>query len=156
MQALSRMQRSISNQNSLTPFAYTAVFIMYTALSGIYLFLPPLFAVLYIFFAKALKQEDVVSLFLVALCLLFFEAQNSYLLFSTIIYFSLIHRYVVPKIKKNFNCDLCVKFSIVVLVYIGFFLFGSLLANVFLLEMPSINYYIIYYMAVEFLILSLL
>jgi len=150
------MQRSISDKKSLTPLFYTALFIIYTALSGIYLFLPPLFAILYIYFAKALKQEDAFSLFLVSICLLFFEAQNSYLLFSTIIYFSFIYRYIVPKIKKNFNCDLCVKLSIVVLVYIGFFLFCSLLANIFLLQMPSMNYYIIYYIAVEFLILSLL
>lgn len=150
------MQRSISNQNSLTPLLYAALFIIYTALSGIYLFLPPLFALLYLFFAKALKREDVFSLFLVAICLLFFEAQNSYMLFSTIIYFAFIHRYIVPKIKQNFNCNVCVNFSISFLVYIGFFLFFSLLSNIFLLPMPSIDYYVLYYIAVEFLILSLL
>lgn len=150
------MQRSISHKNSLTPLLYAALFIVYTALSGIYLFLPPFFALLYLFFSKALEQEDLYLLFLVAICLLFFEAQNSYMLFSSIIYFALIHRYIVPKIKQNFNCNVCVKFSIVFLVYIGFFLFCSLLSNIFLLPMPSINYYVLYYMAVEFLILSLL
>lgn len=150
------MQRSISHQNSLTPLLYAALFVIYTALSGIYLLLPPLFAILYLLFSKALKQEDVVLLSLVAVCLLFFEAQNSYMLFSTIIYFALIHRYVIPKIKQNFNCNLCVNLSIVILVYIGFFLFCSLLSNIFLLPMPSINYYVFYYMAIEFLILSLI
>lgn len=150
------MQRSISHQNSLTPLLYAALFIIYTALSGIYLFLPPLFALLYLFFAKALEREDVFSLFLVAICLLFFEAQNGYMLFSTIIYFAFIHRYIVPKIRQSFNCNVCVNFSIVLLVYIGFFLFFSLLSNIFLLPMPSINYYVLYYIAVEFLILSLL
>jgi hypothetical protein len=150
------MQRSLSHKNSLTPLLYAALFIIYTALSGIYLFLPPFFAILYVLFSKALMQEDVISLTLVSFCLLFFEAQNSYMLFSTIIYFSLIHKYVVPKIKQNFSCNLCVKFAIVLLVYIGFFLFNLLLANIFLLPMPSINYYVIYYIAVEFLILNLL
>jgi len=131
-------------------------FVAYTALSGIYLFLPPLFAFLYLLFSKALKQEDVVSLFLVAVCLLFFEAQNGYMLFSTIIYFTLMHKYVIPKIKQNFNCDVCINLSIVILVYVGFFLFCSLLSNIFLLPMPSINYYVLYYMAIEFLILSLI
>lgn len=150
------MQRSISHQNSLTPLLYAALFILYTALSGIYLFLPPLFAILYLLFSKALKQEDVVLLLLVAVCLLFFEAQNSYMLFSTIIYFALIHRYIIPKIKQNFNCNVCINLSIVILVYIGFFLFCSLLSNIFLLPMPSINYYVLYYMAIEFFILSLI
>ncbi|WP_246032242.1 hypothetical protein [Sulfurimonas crateris] len=150
------MQRSISHQNSLTPLLYAALFVIYTAISGIYLLLPPLFAILYLLFSKALKQEDVVLLSLVAVCLLFFEAQNSYMLFSAIIYFALIHRYVIPKIKQNFNCNLCVNLSIVILVYIGFFLFCSLLSNIFLLPMPSINYYVLYYMAIEFIILSLI
>ncbi|TKI70048.1 hypothetical protein FCU45_04365 [Sulfurimonas crateris] len=132
------------------------MFVIYTAISGIYLLLPPLFAILYLLFSKALKQEDVVLLSLVAVCLLFFEAQNSYMLFSAIIYFALIHRYVIPKIKQNFNCNLCVNLSIVILVYIGFFLFCSLLSNIFLLPMPSINYYVLYYMAIEFIILSLI
>jgi membrane-associated HD superfamily phosphohydrolase len=150
------MQRSISYQNPLTPLLYAALFILYTALSGIYLFLPPFFAILYVLFSRALKQENTASIFLVSFCLLFFEAQNSYMLFSTIIYFSLIHKYVVAKIKQNFNCNLCVKFSIVFLVYIGFFIFNLLLSNIFLFPMPSINYYVIYYVAVEFLILNLL
>lgn len=150
------MQRSISHQNSLTPLLYAALFVIYTALSGIYLLLPPLFAILYLLFSKALKQEDVLSLSLVAVCLLFFEAQNSYMLFSTIIYFALIHRYVIPKIKQNFNCNVCVNLSIVILVYVGFFLFCSLLSNIFMLPMPSINYYVLYYMAIEFIILSLI
>ncbi|HEY9202751.1 hypothetical protein [Sulfurimonas sp.] len=150
------MQRSISHQNSLTPLLYAALFVIYTALSGIYLFLPPLFALLYLLFSKALKQEDVVLLFLVSACLLFFEAQNSYMLFSTIIYFALIHKYVIPKIKQNFNCDVCINLSIVILVYVGFFLFCSLLSNIFMLPMPSINYYVLYYMAIEFFILSLI
>lgn len=150
------MQRSISDQNSLTPIFYALAFVIYTALSGIYLFLPPLFALLYLLFSKALKQEDVFLLFLVAVCLLFYEAQNGYLLFSSIIYFALIHKYVIPKIKQNFNCDVCIKLSIVILVYVGFFLFCSLMSNIFMLPMPSINYYVLYYMAIEFFILSLI
>jgi hypothetical protein len=41
-------------------------------------------------------------------------------------------------------------------VYLGFFLFNSILSNVFLFPMPSISYYIIYYIIIEFLIVSIL
>jgi len=40
--------------------------------------------------------------------------------------------------------------------YISIFWFFSLLANIFLLPMPSINYYVIYYILVEFLVVSML
>lgn len=150
------MQRSISNQNSLTPFLYVVLFLVYTALSGIYIFLPPFLSLLFILFSKALKEEKTLFLFLIFFCLLFFEAQNGYLLFSTIIFFGLIYRYVVPKISQSFSCNSCVKMTVVILVYFGFFIFHLFLSNVFLLPLPTINYYVIYYIIVEFFILSLL
>ena len=150
------MQRSISNKNSLAPFVYVALFLVYSALSGIYLFLPPLLAVLFILFTRAIKQEDSIGIILVSLCLVFFEAENGYVLFTTIIYFIVLYKYIIPKISKNFSCNSCIKIAIVIFVYLGFFLFHSILSNIFLLEMPSINYYVIYYILIEFLLLSIL
>ncbi|DAB28272.1 MAG TPA: hypothetical protein CFH78_03320, partial [Sulfurimonas sp. UBA10385] len=134
------MQRSITYKNPITPFLYVVLFFVYTALSGIYLFLPPLLAVLFILFSKALKNNDSIFILLVSFCLLLFEAENGYVLFSTIIYFVFIYKYVIPKITQSISCNSCIKFIIVVLVYMGFFLFYSLLSNIFLLPIPSINY----------------
>lgn len=150
------MQRSISYKNPVTPYLYVVIFLIYTALSGVYLFFPPLLAILFIFFSKALKQEDPVSFFLILFCLLLFEAENGYALFSTIIYFAFIYRYVIPKITQNLGCAECIKLLTVILIYVGFFIFHSILSNIFLLPTPTINYYIIYYIAVEFLIMSIL
>ena len=150
------MQRSISHKNSIAPFVYVAIFILYTALSGVYLFLPPLLAVLFVLFSKAIENEDSIAIILVSLCLVVFEAENNYVLFSTIIYFSILYKYIMPKINKNFSCNSCIKLSIALFSYLGFFLFHSLLSNVFLLPMPSINYYIIYYIVIEFFIVSIL
>jgi len=150
------MQRSITYKNPITPFLYVVLFFVYTALSGIYLFLPPLLAVLFILFSKALKNNDSIFILLVSFCLLLFEAENGYVLFSTIIYFVFIYKYVIPKITQSISCNSCIKFIIVVLVYMGFFLFYSLLSNIFLLPIPSINYYVIYYIVIEFLIVSIL
>ncbi|ABB44352.1 conserved hypothetical protein [Sulfurimonas denitrificans DSM 1251] len=132
------------------------MFLVYTALSGIYLFLPPLLTVLYFYFSKALKKEQTSVLILTIFCLLFFESENSYVLFSTIIYFSILHKYIVPKITQSFSCVTCINFMIVLFVYVGFFLFYSFLSNIFLFALPAINYYVIYYIVIEFLILSIL
>ncbi|MDY0234237.1 MAG: hypothetical protein RBS11_09420 [Sulfurimonas sp.] len=150
------MQRSISNQNSLAPFVYVALFIVYESLSSIYPFLPPLFGVLFLLFADALKKEDSLYIFLCAFCLIIFESQMGYPLFSSIIYLGLIYKFVLPKLKKNFSCNSCIKASFVLLSYLGFYLFLSLLSNVFLLPMPQLNYYIIYYIVIEFFIVSIL
>jgi len=150
------MQRSITNQKSLTPFLYVLLFTIYEALSSIYLFLPPMFAVLFVLFTRAIKREDSVAIILVSFCLLVFEADKGYLLFSSIIYLTLVYKFILPKIITNFSCASCVKISYVLFSYLGFFIFSLIIANIFLLPIPSINYYIIYYIVIEFLIVSIL
>ncbi len=150
------MQRSISNKNPLTVFTYILLFIVYESLSSIYLFLPPLLAVLFVLFINALKKEDTLEVFLILFCLIIYEAQMGYHLFSLIIYFSLIYKFVMPKIVQNSNCKSCINALYVLIAYLGYFIFCIFLSNVFLLPAPSINYYIIYYIAVEFFIVAIL
>lgn len=150
------MQRSITHKNPVETFVYIILFIIYESLSSVYLFLPPLLAVLFVLFAKALKREDSVGIFLIAFCLVVFEAEKGYMLFSSIIYFLLIYKFVMPKLNQNFSCASCIKISYILLAYIGYFFFTMLIANVFLLSVPSMNYYIIYYIVIEFFIVSIL
>ncbi len=150
------MQRSISYKNPLIPFFYVVVFIAYESLSSIYLFLPPLFAVLFIFFARALKKEDTLGVILISTCLIVYESQMGFPIFSSIIYFGFIYKFIIPSIKKNFGCIFCINISSVILAYVGFYLFLLLLSNIFLLPIPTINYYVIYYIIIEFFIVSVL
>ena len=150
------MQRSISSQKTLAPFLYVVLFGVYISLSSIYLFLPPMLSVLYIYFSRSIKKQDSIAIFLVSLCLVIFEAEKGYILFSTIIYFTIMYKFIMPRISQNFSCVSCIKISSVVLSYIGFYLFSLLLSNVFLLPTPNISYYIIYYIVIEFLIVSVI
>jgi len=150
------MQRSISHQKPLVPFLYIALFAVYGSLSSIYLFLPPLLAVLYVLFSNALKRDDLLMLVLVSFCLLLFEANKGYMLFSTIVYFGIVHKFVMPKIIQSFSCSSCIKISYVVLAYLGYYIYLALISNIFLLPAPEINFYIVYYMIIEFFLVSLL
>lgn len=62
----------------------------------------------------------------------------------------------MPKVKQNFSCAICINIAYVLFAYIGYFLFLMLLSNIFLFEAPDINYYIVYYIIIEFFIVSLL
>lgn len=150
------MQRSISHNKSLAPYIYVVLFIIYESLSSIYLFLPPLFGVLFVLFVDALEKEDTISILAISFCLVFFEADKGYVLFTSIIYFVIVYKFIMPKIIQNVSCYSCVKISYILFAYLGFFLFNAILAKIFLLQMPTINYYIIYYIVVEFLIVSVL
>lgn len=150
------MQRSISNQNSLTPFVYIALFVLYESLSSIYLFLPPLLGVLFYIFINSLKDDDSVASFLIIFCLIIFESEKGYNLFSVVIYFALVYKFILPRLEQNFSCSPCIKISVVLLAYVGFYFFGVMLSSIFLTPMPSINYYVVYYIIIEFLIVSIL
>ncbi len=150
------MQRSISDQKPIVPFLYIVLYVLYSSLASIYPFLPPLLSVLFVLFSRALKREDTLALFLIAFCLVIFEANYGYLLFSSLIYFYIQYKFIMPKIIQNFSCNSCIKISYVLFTYMGYFAFLTFVSNIFLLEAPEINYYIVYYIVIEFLIVSLL
>ncbi len=151
------MQRSLTNQKSLRDsFLYIILFIIYESLSSIYLFLPPLFGVLFVLLINALNRDNTIGVVLIALCLVIFEAEKGYILFTSIIYLLIAYKFILPKVIQNFNCYSCIKFSYIFIAYIGFLVFNTLFSNIFLIDLPGANYYIIYYIVIEFFIVSLL
>ena len=150
------MQRSLSHQNSFITLLYVVVFVLYSSLSSIYPMLPPMFAVLLVLFSRALEQKDTLYIALLSFCLVVFEANDGYMLFSSIIYFYIVYKLILPKISQNFSCLPCIKITSVLLAYLGYFLFLSLISNIFLLPYPNVSYYIVYYIVIEFFFVSLL
>ena len=151
------MQRSITHKNNIREnLIYIFLFIIYQALSSIYLFLPPLFGVLFILLIKALNNKNSLSILFISFCLVVFEADKGYMLFSSIIYLLLIYKFILPSINQTTHCLGCINFSSIVLAYIGFYLTNTLFASIFLMPIPELNYYIVYYIVIEFLIVSLL
>ena len=150
------MQRSLSHQNPLITLLYVVGFVLYSSLASIYPMLPPMFAVLLVLFSFSMDEKDTLYIFLISFCLVIFEANNGYVLFSSIIYFYIVYKFLMPKISQNFSCLSCIKISYVLLAYVGYFLFLSLIANIFLLPYPEISYYIVYYIVIEFFFVSLL
>ena len=150
------MQRSITHQKPIIAVFYTVLFMVYMALSSIYLFLPPMFGVLFILFSRAVEEKYTLNIFLLLFCLVSFEAEKGYVLFSSVIFFILLYRFVIPKLNQNFSCKACIVFMSVLLAYIGFYIFNLLLANIFLFPFPSMTYYVVYYIVIEYLIACLL
>ncbi len=150
------MQRNSPNQTNSIIFLYVISYILYASLSSIYLFLPPLFSVLFVLFKKAIDEQDLKNLAIVSFCLVIYEANFDLILFSSIVYFSLLYKFLVPKIEQNISCKHCINFIYVFISYFGFYLFMLLISNIFLLNKPAIHYYVIFYILIEFLIVSLL
>ena len=156
MQTFSNMQRSIPNQKPVTPLLYIIFFVIYSSLSSVYIVLPPLLAVLFVLYSDAIKKDNFLLMMFISFCLVIFEANKGYPIFSSIIYFTLVYKFIIPKIIKNFSCNSCVKISYVLLAYVGYYLFLMIIAKIFLLPQPNFDYYVIYYVIIEFLFVSLL
>ncbi len=150
------MQRSLSNQNPVKALTLFLLFSIYTAISTIYLALPPLLAVLFFFFIKLYEKNDLVSFLYILIFLIVYEASYGYLTLSVLIYFLLLYYFIMPLIKKIFTCKVCIHFLHVVFVYIGFWLYNVLLYTIFWLPIPPIDMYTIFYIVIEFLVIVLL
>jgi len=156
MQTLSYMQRSLTYQDGINLFFVLLLYIVYESMTTLYLILPPLFTILFFYFRKASEDENYILLSFVTIMLLFFEADNGYMLFSSIIYFTMLTRYVMPSLAIVITCEVCLKMLMVFLVYLGFYFFSLINSYLFFTAIPNMDIYIIYYMVIEFIIVSLL
>ena len=156
MQTFSDMQRSITYQNALSNLFLVVAFGIYSALSSIYLFLPPMLALMGYLFYRSLTRNDLYSLVTFSLMLLMIEAEKGYWFGSTILFFMLISQYVLPYLEQTMRCKLCIKAFFVVASYFLFWIFITMINGIFLLDLPSFDWHSFLYMAIEFALIAMI
>jgi hypothetical protein len=147
------MQRSISYQNVINQLLVVGLFVIYISLSSMYLLLPPMLAVLFILLHRALSRHDLFSLVIVSSMLLVFEAEKGFWFGSTLLFFIFLSYSVLPKMEQTLQCRVCMVGLSVLLAYPGYWLFVWFVNKLLLMNVPSIDWHIILYMIVEFLII---
>lgn len=150
------MQRSFSYQNVISRLFLVALFVVYISLSSVYLLLPPLLAILFFFYYDALLKHDLFGLIIISLMLLVFEAEKGFWFGSTIVFFTLLSQYLLPKIEQIIQCKICMAAIMVALAYPGYWLFVWFVNQVLLLNVPAIDWHIGLYMIIEFLVVAAL
>jgi hypothetical protein len=150
------MQRNSSYKNFIDSVLWSIAFVLYESLSSIYLILPPLIGILFILFHNSLEKKDSISIFFIVISILVLEAQKGFLVFSLLIFFLILHKFIVPKINQSLNSEKLNKFLYIAFAYLGYVVFYTLLSQIFIFQGISIDFYIIYYIAFEYLIASIL
>jgi len=150
MQTFPRMQRSITYQNSLVTLLWVGIFAIYSALGSIYLFLPPMLAVVGFLFYRALTRYDLFSLIVYTIMLLMIETERGYWFGSSIIFFSILSHYIIPWLEQNIQCENCVKGLFVAFSYLLFWMVMTIANNMLLLESPLLDWHVLFYMLIEF------
>ena len=150
------MQRNSAYQNGLLGAAYLIAYTGYVGLSSIYLFLPPLFGLLFVHFIHALDRERFGYLMLVSAMLVLYEIEKGHLILSSLVFFALLYHFVVPKLRQFIDCKWCLRLIYVLSAYIGFWLFSLLISKIFWMSAPAIDWHVLIYIAVEFLLVVML
>lgn len=144
------MQRSLTYKKILAGTGLAVGFVLYQNLSSIYLLLPPMFAVLFFYFIHALEKEQLSRLLLVIVLLLVFEAEKDFLLFSSLVYFTFVYRFIIPRLRIMISCAVCLKVIFILIAYLGYIFYSYILSQVLWVEMPTFDWHIFYYMFMEF------
>jgi len=150
------MQRSFPYQNVISRLFLVGLFVVYISLSSIYLLLPPLVAILFFAYYNALTKHDLFGLIIVALMLLIFEAEKGFWIGSTLLFFTVVSRYLLPKLEQLIQCRICMGAIFVALAYPGYWIFMWIANGVLLLPPPAIDWHIGLYMIIEFLMITAL
>ena len=150
------MQRSITYPFYLKAIGLFLLFVVYESMSSIYLFLPPLLGVIFFYFIRALDKQNIALLLLVVTLALVYEAEKGYLLLSSLVYFSFIYKFVLPKLRQVIECRRCMDMLYILLAYIGFWLFTLLMQKIFWVELASMDWYVVWYILAEFMVVGLL
>ncbi len=155
MQTFSDMQRSITYQSTLSTLLWVGVFSIYSALSSIYLFLPPMFAVIGYLLYRSLLRNDLFSLIVYSVMLLIVEAEKGYWFGSSILFFLLLSHYLLPRLEQNMRCELCIKGIFVLCAYLLFWIFMTILNGILLFQPPGLDWHVIFYMGIEFALIAI-
>lgn len=148
------MQRSFSYQDVVSRLFLVVLFVFYISLSSMYLLMPPLLAILFFSYYQSLNKHDLFTLIVVGLMLLTFEAEKGYWIGSSILFFTILSNYLLPKIEQVVRCRICMAAIFVFLAYPGYWMFMWFVNQVLLLSVPAIDWHIWLYMIIEFLVIS--
>lgn len=156
MQTFSDMQRSIPYKSTVSHFLWIIAFCFYSPLTSIYLFLPPMLAVMGYFFYRSLLHNDLSSLVVFSVMLLMIETEKGYWFGSSILFFIFVSRYFMPYLEQTFRCKVCIKGFFVLFSYLLFWVVLMLFNGVFLLPLPVFDWHVFFYMAIEFSLMIVL
>ncbi len=150
------MQRNRTYQNPLIALLLVAIFTIYAAFLMSYWLLPPLIGVLFFYFVRALDRQDGVLLIQIIAMSCIIEVALGYTLFLLTIFFVLSYYIAIPRLKTVVNTKLSYHALLILYAYAGSAFFIYLISVIFALESPSFPLYVLFYILLEFLFVSLI
>lgn len=103
MHSFSDMRRNSTNKNYISTSLFLLFLLFYNFLSSMYLFLPPLFGVLFLYFAYLFRTSKYYTLLFFTIVTFVFEINKGFYPGVLFIIYSLVYVFLFPKITKIFD-----------------------------------------------------
>jgi len=110
-------------------------------------------AVLYYAYYKNYTHQNLPALISIIAMLLLFEAEKGFWFGSSILFIGFISYYIMPRIEQVTRCENCIKVFFVSFAYVVYWIFIWVSNEIFLLQNPSIDWHVILYMLIEYLLI---
>lgn len=117
MQTFPNLRRNSTFKETLKAILLLVVFSFYTSLSDIYLFLPPMIGLLFIFYVHTSKENEWILTLSIIACLIFFEFDHSEYSGILPLVFVLTDWLIVKKFQLLFQENVLLIFVYIGLIY---------------------------------------
>lgn len=146
MQTLSNMRRNSLNQSNLKSIYFLIFLLIYDAFSSIYLWLPPLFGVLFLYFIILVRQKryyTLAGLFIITSLMEISKGLNPGVLF---LLYCFLFIFSYSAMLKTLSNKWVIEFIHIILIYGLYLIFNAFKEFIFdtneLILLPMIFYYI--------------
>lgn len=103
MYTISSMRRDSTYQNFIKAGCLQIFLLIYNILSSMYLFLPPLFSVLFLYFVLLFRTQRYYSLISFVVVMMVFEVSKGFYPGILLVTYSLVYMFLFPNIVKIFD-----------------------------------------------------
>ena len=147
------MRRDSTYQNFIKTSLFQGFLLAYNILSSMYLFLPPLFGALFLYFILLLKLERYYSLLSFVVVMIVFEVSKGFYPGILLITYSLVYMFLFPNIVKIFDNFNIFEFFYSPIIYIIYFVLNFSVMLFYNYDVHIWTYMIFYYMLIESIIM---
>lgn len=131
MYSFPNMQRNSAYKTFVNTSLFLCFLIFYNAFSSMYLFLPPLFGILFLYFINLFEKERFYSLLFFIIVLFVFESDKGFYPGILFILYYAVYVFLFPKIVKIFDNFNLFEIFYVPIIYISYFIIYFIIFSVY-------------------------
>lgn len=156
MQTFSDMQRNFTYKEVIGGTLALLLLTVYESISSILYLLPPLIGAAFYMFVDFAEKKQIFKLSLLILFLFMIEADKGLMFGTLLLFFTLAYYLLIPYIKTIVSSEIVYKITLVLVAYIGYFLFLTLIGLFVKETLFDFSWILFYYALFETLLAVLL